>query len=66
MREVANVFAIAVEGMRAQLTPVRAQALVDEARREEELRTMVADAKAELAKLKKQNRDLASELQTTY
>ena len=34
MREVASVFANAIEGMAAQLTPARATCLVDEARRE--------------------------------
>ena len=66
LREVAGVFSTTIEGIRAQLTPARAATLVEEARREAELQVLLADAKAELSKLKKTNRDLASELTTTY
>ena len=66
MRETASVFAHAIEGLVSQLTPARSQALVEEARREAELQLLLAEAKAELTKLKKANRDLGSELQTTY
>ena len=66
MREVATVFANAIDGLAAQHSPARAQSQVEEARREAELQMLLADAKAELAKLKKTNRELASELQTTY
>ena len=66
MREVATVFANAIDGMAAQHSPARAATLVEEARREAELQMLLTEAKAELAKLKKGNRELASELQTTY
>jgi hypothetical protein len=66
MREVAGVFAATIEGMTQQLTPARSNALVEEERREAELQMLLNDAKAELSKLKKTNRDLASELNTTY
>ena len=66
MREVANVFGATVEGMRAQLTPVRAKTLVLDTQREIELQALIGEARSELNRLKKANRDLASELQTTY
>jgi hypothetical protein len=66
MRDVAHVFGSAIEGIAAQLTPSKVSALVADAQREAELQVMISDAKAELTKLKKMNRDLASELQTTY
>ena len=66
MLEVANMFAASIEAMRAQLTPSRSQALVEDAQREAELHALIADARAELTRLKKVNRELASELQTTY
>ena len=66
MLEVANMFAASIEAMRAQLTPSRSQALVDDALREAELHVLIADARTELTRLKKVNRELASELQTTY
>jgi hypothetical protein len=66
MREVAAAFAMTIEGMDAQLTPARAASLVEDSRREAELHVLLADARAELSKLKKGNRDLAAELQTTY
>ena len=66
LREMASVFAHSIEGMVSQLTPARAQCLVEEARREAELQLLLTDAKTELAKLKKANRDLASDLQTSW
>ena len=63
---MAKVFGASLVGIRAQLTPARAQTLVDDAQREAELQGLIADARAELSKLKKINRDLGSELQTTY
>jgi hypothetical protein len=66
MREVASVLAATIEGMVAQQTPARAACLVEEARREAELSGLLAEAKAELSKLKKANRDLVGELQTTF
>ena len=66
MREVAAVFATTIEGIGAQLTPNRAATLTEEARREAELSALIADAKSELTRLKKANRELASELTTTY
>lgn len=62
MREVAHIFAATIEGITQQLTPARANSIVVELRREAELNVLLADAKAELTKLKKANRDLASEL----
>ena len=41
-------------------------ALVEDGRREAELQSLVAEAKAELGRLKRANKDLAAELQTTY
>ena len=52
--------------MTQQLTPARSTALTEDERREAELQMLLNDAKAELGKLKKTNRDLASELNTTY
>lgn len=66
MREVAGVFAATIEGMTQQLTPARSNAMIEDERREAELQMLLNDAKAELSKLKKTNRDLASELNTTY
>ena len=58
--------ATTIEGIGAQLTPNRAATLTEEARREAELHALIADAKTELTRLKKANRELASELTTTY
>lgn len=66
LREASSVFGASIEGMRAQLTPARAQALANDIRREAELQGLIADAKAELARLKKVNRELANDLQSTY
>lgn len=66
MREVARVFANSIEGMVSQLTPARAACLAEEARREAELQLLVAEAKTELTKLKKGNRDLGSELNLSF
>ena len=66
MREVVDVFASSIEGMISQLTPARSACLVEEARREAELQMHLADAKLELSRLKKTNRDLSSELNFTY
>ena len=66
MREVASVFAHTIEGIGAQLTPARAASLAEELRREAELSMLVADAKTELGKLRKVNRDLASDLNAYY
>ena len=62
LKEVASIFGASIEGMRAQLTPARAQALVHDAHREAELQGLIADAKTELTKLKKVNRELEGEL----
>ena len=66
MRELAHVFGASIEGMRAQLTPARAQVLVDDAQREAELQGLINEAKGELGRLKKVNRELANDLQATY